>query len=174
MAGLRAQPPPGKQRQLVPAPRWGAGEVDELPDPRCVPPDQRRAALSRRCPHAALLQVCAGHPAPRDPKTSPQVQRGRCPEPDSPLRAGGAVPAARTAVGGRRPSGNFITIIVITTFYCFSPRRGCSQRSVARACLPKELPLGEDPRKSCFPGAYLQPSPGARAAWMRRTQPRSR
>lgn len=178
-AWLQAQPPPGKQRQLVPV-RDGERAKLTSPPPTLLSSCSQVRSLLQEVPTRGPAPGVRGTPHPSSPEPenftpSPASGlRGRCPEPDTQFRAREAVREARTAVGGRRPAGNFITVRVITTFYCFSPRRGCSQLSVALACLPKEPLQEEDPEGSCLPRGYLQPSRGVWAAWMRRTQPRSR
>lgn len=174
-AGQRAQPSLGKKQQS----QRGDGERAKLTS---LPPTLRPSCPEVRCPSPRFSRAALPPPArdtpplPMGPENftpSPKSGlRGRCPELDRTLLKGSG-PGGSPGVGGRRPAGNFI-IAVITTFYCFSPRRGCSQRSVARACVPEEPPRGEDPARSCSPREDPQPSRGGRAAWLRRTQPRSR
>ena len=145
------------------------------------PPTLRLCGAEVRCP---LQEVPArgsapgvhGTACPRDLQTSPQVQ--------SVGSEGGAGSRTPDSVQGElswrlsRPSeggDRWKLYHHHRSYYVllfFSPQG--LQRAHCRACLPKEPPRGEDSEGSCLPKGYLQPRRGVWAAWMRRTQPRSR
>ncbi|KAL6090642.1 hypothetical protein STEG23_028363 [Scotinomys teguina] len=69
---------------------------------------------------------------------------------------------------GKRQNGTIAQV----TFAIW--KRGCSQRSVARASLPKEPPRRGEPEGSRFQRGDPQLRHALLAAWMRKSRPRSR
>lgn len=146
------------------------------------PPALRLSCAEALCP---LQEVPAhgpapgvrGTPSPRDPKTSPQVQRvvsegGAGSQTPNSVKGELSWWLARPSEGGDRwklyhHHRNYYVLLFL------SPQG--LQPEVCRACLfAKGAAWGRRLEGELFPKGYLQPRQGVWAAWMHRTQPRSR